>query len=72
MILLECIYFTFWSICRFFFWIITARDCEHCANRGEEYLYGLSCRYRCDLGGWTKEECENTITRKYFKRAKSR
>ena len=64
-IIFEAINWLFWWICRFFYWLITARDCKHCQWGG------------CN-GGWTgcwkteekQEACMKSICRVGFERKK--
>lgn len=65
-IIIEFFKICFWFIARFFFWIITARDCEHCKHYQRGILYGFVCKKR------TTEmlDCLNSIKRKYFERQK--
>lgn len=57
-----------YNILRFFVWIITARDCDHC-KYNELMLYELGVCNVCRIGNRESEEvCKKSITRKYFKR----
>ena len=64
MIIIEFIGNVFKGVARFFVWIITARDCEHC----EYQHYSCLTRTKCCLSNEGPEECEKSITRKHFKK----
>lgn len=63
MIIIEFLKWLFWQIVRFFVWVITARDCEHCKH---SYIgfWGIRCgRYQKEC-----DECLRSIKRKYFEK----
>lgn len=67
MILIEKVWRLIRRVARFFVWFITARDCEHCANR---YVSFLSDTYGCKKDYGVMMECIGTVTRCHFERRK--
>jgi len=63
MIVIEVIEALFWWFRRFIFWLITARDCLHCANSDEYENCTLTCK-QC-------EDCAASISCVNFKRRKN-
>ena len=64
MILLEFIFGIIKKVLRFFVWLITARDCEHCK-------YGTFTKWGwwCNINEFEKKKtCKTTVMRCYFKR----
>ena len=56
---------------RFFYWIVTARDCKHCKHGRLEYYYD-GHEWECDRGIYMGYWCRNTVKREHFeKRVKS-
>lgn len=67
MIILEWIRDWLWYVCRFFVWIITARDCKHCKHSGQLLWYdGVVCI----LDAKENEKCLKDFRRPCFKRDK--
>ena len=67
MIIIEFLGNCFRYICRFFVWVITARDCEHCKH-GYIGFWGIQCgkhQIECD-------DCLRSIKRKYFEKEKGK
>lgn len=59
------------SIARFFVWIVTARDCEHCHYKYITPIQIPSIRVRvddCRLGFNRECQCLGSVTRIYFKK----
>ena len=69
MILIEKVWWLVRCVARFFVWLITARDCEHCAHR---YISWLSGNYGCKKDYDVRKECLNTVTRCHFERRKNK
>lgn len=64
MILIEIFVGMIKGIARFFVWLITARDCDHCYWSYEGFGGYISCaRIREE-----REECLNSVCRKRFER----
>lgn len=61
MIIYECIKIVLWCIARFIFWLITARDCDHCKHCSNN---GGNCYERWIEFG----DCYDSIIRKKFER----
>lgn len=58
----------FYVVLRFPFWLITARDCDHCKYH-DYLLYDCGIADTCRIGNREKEDvCKSTVTRKYFER----
>lgn len=64
MIIVELIKILVFYICRFFVWIFTSRDCEHCKYGCDSWGGSSNCRKDYE----TANECLGTIHRKNFKR----
>lgn len=64
MIIIEYIGEIIKSIVRFFVWIITARDCDHCKN----CRYTLFASKFCALSWEIEEKCKSTPHRCHFER----
>ena len=69
MILLEKALWLIRCVARFFVWLITARDCEHCENRRLSWLSG---NYGCTKDYDLRKECLNTVTRCHFERRQNK
>ena len=65
--IINCINNICYSILRFPYWIITARDCRHCKNSKSNFLISGDTLY-CGKGWQSEIECKHTIKRKYFEK----
>lgn len=65
MIIIEAIKNAFWLIARFFYWIVTARDCAHCKWCEDNLLYFI-----CGRTDEKREACRKSIRRVAFERKK--
>ena len=66
MTIVELIKILLFGICRFFVWVFTSRDCEHCDWSYENWWEEIKCS-RCSD---ECEECRKTIHRKHFERGR--
>lgn len=65
MIIVEAIKNACWSIARFFYWVITARDCAHCKWGDDNLLY-----FTCWRTNEKHKACMKSIRRVAFERKK--
>ena len=71
MILIELIQKAVREVASALFWLITARDCEHCIY-GERKCHWHGCGFytECTLPYANEDECKDSITRVAFVRKK--
>ena len=64
MIIVEFLIDVLLNVSRFFVWIITARDCNHCKHYQRGFLGDYVCKKKsCEI-----IDCLGSVTRKNFER----